>query len=183
MTQSTVRAPAPTPGHLPSPPVCWNETKFTRSYFKTSNVNLIVVHCKKHLNTGCLTTFKLYELAIYRDGDKELFVIFAFYVMCLWQCFAQNQNVGNVWCQLLWWQNRCSGKIPGSVPEKWSEHVAWMRNSHNLQPFYETVKVAKTDIEGNLSVLVEGLWGLVSIKSCSTCLIYIHNSTLHINAH
>ena len=51
----------------------------------------------------------------------------------------------------------CSGKIPGSVPEKWSEHVAGMRNSHNLQPFYETVKVAKTDIEGNLSVLVEGL--------------------------
>ena len=49
----------------------------------------------------------------------------------------------------------CSGKIPGSVPEKWSEHVAGMRNSHNLQPFYETVKVAKTDIEGNLSVLVK----------------------------
>ena len=96
---------------------------------------------------------------------------------------TRNQNVGNVWCQRLWWQNMCSGKIPGSVPEKWSEHVAWMRNSHNLQPFYETVKVAKTDIEGNLSVLVEGLWGLVSIKSCSTCLIYMHNSTLHINTH
>ena len=132
---------------------------------------------KKHLNTCCLPIFKLYEM-VTKSCLSYLFVPLAIFFH-----LTRNQNVGNVWCQLLWWQNMCSGKIPGSVPEKWSEHVAWMRNSHNLQPFYETVKVAKTDIEGNLSVLVEGLWGLVSIKSCSTCLIYMHNSTLHINAH
>ena len=183
MTQSTVRAPAPTPGHLPSPPVCWNETKFTRSYFKTSNVNLIVVHCKKTFENMLFDHLSIVWTCDISRWWQRVVCHICLYMMCLWQCFVRNQNVGNVWCQLLWWQNMCSGKIPGSVPEKWSEHVAWMRNSHNLQPFYETVKVAKTDIEGNLSVLVEGLWGLVSINSCSTCLIYMHNSTLHINAY
>ena len=71
MTQSTVRAPAPTPGHLPSPPVCWNETKFTRSYFKlqTQTFESISLNCMnlqfiEMVTKSCLPNLFVYDVPL-----------------------------------------------------------------------------------------------------------------------